>query len=233
MGERLFVPVVCSVFLSLAAVGNADADEGQASGSSGQILTAVQDGKGNHAVLVRSGERMAVLMGKPGQMTALDVVGAQRSGPSFMVDTLQEGLIEFNTRDKAAIIRGDVGFIQRRPTRTFSKSPDKAVVDKVNAMMAPKPAATPAAKPPRGLKGARARVKSRAQTLRPKNKAKANASTATNQQGSTTAATGSRGLTAKKDSGRTRVRLTSTRAGVRAAKAKAKAKPRRIKARGR
>ena len=96
-----------------------------------RILTAVKDASGTHAILMmRPDGKMAALLGKPGKLRPLDILSVNRAGPSFAVDTIQEGMVMFNTRDHAVTIPGDVGFIQRRPTRTFSSPADKAVVDR-------------------------------------------------------------------------------------------------------
>lgn len=138
--SRLLFPLLAALALATSSTearaqegggGEAAAAPAAATAEKPRILTAVKDASGTHAILMmRPDGKMAALLGKPGKLRPLDILSVNRAGPSFAVDTIQEGMVMFNTRDHAVTIPGDVGFIQRRPTRTFSSPADKAVVDR-------------------------------------------------------------------------------------------------------
>ena len=91
---------------------------------------------GTHAFLFgRKDGPPIVFIGQPGALEELDVLGMERGSGKFLVDTLELGDIVFDTTDRSVIIPGDVGFIQKRPTRVMRGKPDKAVFEEAMARM--------------------------------------------------------------------------------------------------
>lgn len=109
---------------------------------------------GTHAFLFgRKNGPSTVFLGQAGALQELDVLGMERYPGKFVVDTLQVGQIEFHTTDKSVIIPGDVGFIQKRPTRVMSQTPDKVVFVEALARMGVVPMPVAAATPPKAIAG--------------------------------------------------------------------------------
>ena len=105
---------------------------------------------GTHVFLFgRRNAPPVVFIGQPGALEELEVLNMERVTDKFLVDTLEMGDIVFNTTEKSVIIPGDVGFIQKRPTRVMKGRPDKAVfveaMQKMGFVRAPSPVQVPQA----------------------------------------------------------------------------------------
>jgi hypothetical protein len=99
------------------------------------VLTAARDAGGTHAILLlRTDGKLAVFYGEGKGLKQLDIVDVERFSPSFIVDTVQQGTMVFNTRDHTALIRGSgVGFTAKRLSRTFNEKPSTRVVNRIVA----------------------------------------------------------------------------------------------------
>lgn len=124
--------------------------------SAPKLLGAGKGEDGTHAFLFGRREASPVVfLGQPGQLQQLEVLGIERYPGVFVVDTLELGTIKFDTARGSVIIPGDVGFIQKRPTRVMSKTPDRvALAEALGRMGYVRKAPTPA----QAITGAAARV---------------------------------------------------------------------------
>jgi hypothetical protein len=105
---------------------------------------------GTHAFLFARREAPpVVILGQPGQLEELEVLGIERYPGKFVVDTLELGTIEFRrgAHDNGVIIPGEIGFNAKHPTRTLRGTPDREVFAEAMSKMgfvrrAPSPAQT-------------------------------------------------------------------------------------------
>ena len=97
-----------------------------------KIISSGQDPSGLHAFLAVSPKGPMVFWGPKNELAELDVLSMQRVKGGFLIDTLEEGEILFETgRTTRVIKRGVPGFNSPQPTIIFGHPPDAGLRDEV------------------------------------------------------------------------------------------------------
>ena len=105
-----------------------------------KIISSGQDAGGHHAFLAVTPKGPMVFWGPKDEVAELDVLSMQRIKDGFLVDTLEEGEIIFETgRTPRVIKRGGVGF-NAHPTRVMSNAVEAGALDHVRRQL---PGASP------------------------------------------------------------------------------------------
>ncbi len=137
---RSTVVLIVLAFLSTPAWAEGGGDPGdaveQVDGPKPKIISAGQDPAGGHAFLAVTPKGPRVFMGPKNDLRELDVLSMQRIKDGFMIDTLEEGEIIFETgRTQRVIQRGVPGFNSPRQTIVRGAAPDAAALDHVHGLL--------------------------------------------------------------------------------------------------
>ncbi|HUS64890.1 MAG TPA: hypothetical protein VMZ28_10130 [Kofleriaceae bacterium] len=105
----------------------------QVDGPKPKVISAGQDPRGVHAFLAVTPKGPMVFWGPKDELAELDVLSMQRVKGGFLIDTLEEGEILFETgRTTRVIKRGVPGFNSPQPTIVFGHPPDAGLRDEVS-----------------------------------------------------------------------------------------------------
>lgn len=104
----------------------------QVDGPKPKIISSGQDAGGTHAFLAVTPKGPIVFMGPTDDLAELDVLSMQRTKGGFLIDTLEEGELLFETgRTQRVIKRGVPGFNSPQPTIVMSAAVDPGLLDQV------------------------------------------------------------------------------------------------------
>lgn len=115
----------------------------QVDGPKPKIISSGQSADGVHAFLAVTPKGPMVFMGKSDDLGEIDVLSMQRTKGGFLIDTLEEGELLFETGRTPRVIKpGIPGFVSPRPTIVFGRAADPGLLDQVRRKL---PGSTPKA----------------------------------------------------------------------------------------